>query len=692
MFKFIIAPNIEVTNEYLQNIEKLFREAFDIFINKLKLKNPLKEGIYFDKGAKYIQITIEGIPIQRGLVASKVENEAIQITLHKALHKNTATPIHELFHVFQYNYSNINNMWFMEGLARWSQNLIQTRKMHDEILPRTKEELATLLYRQHDAEYFWRRFFSFIDDGRLFVRFFLENLSQYTNIINKKDLKNNYIILQSILDTIKKTGYKNTPEIDTFLTLIQDILTKNQQFNTPDYDYATDTYIGDIKIQTQEQLKPYKNIRYLQGSLEINNTELSIIDCFYNLKEVSGYIKIINNKNLKNIEFLHLLYKVGSSLYLHNNILLNLKGLEKLTSVGASLSLSNNKLQNLKELKNLTTINGMLNLYNNNLKSLDGLENLQTIKTVKWNKKIQTLNISLNKNLEDIKAIQNIQTFDNYIIIYFDKEQLWKKKPLPNSAFYNNILELIDVKTMQYIPTFKLFDKSRHNYINFRKTTHNKLLTHLFDFEIKDADTLVISFVGFNGFLGGVFYNKYPLITDDINTNKVFIHDKNNSWYHSGIPNFTNNLMQTIEFIRKLTQLKKYKRIVCFGASMGAYMSLLIGKLLDIQKVVAFAPQTFLDKNNRVKYSEDRWSSNLDKIPQDIDMKYLDLNILYRDGCDGIDIQIHYAKQNQLDLKHIEHIKNNCIQKIGYDIDSHYVSIYLRDTKQIDDIIKEALL
>ena len=260
------------------------------------------------------------------------------------------------------------------------------------------------------------------------------------------------------------------------------------------------------------------------------------------------------------------------------------------------------------------------------------------------------------------------------------------------SNFHKNILEIIEAKTQKYIPTFKFIKKTSHDYQNFRKTTHNKLLTHLFDFEIKNAKILIISFVGYNGFLGGVFYNKFPLITDNINTHKIFIHDKNNSWYHKGIPNWTNNLVETIELIKKLKSYKKYKKIVCFGASMGAYMALLAGKLIKADKIVAFAPQTFLDKENRIKYQENRWQKDLDiKIPQNIDKKYIDLDLLYKDGCNGIDIQIHYAKNLPLDLKHINHLKASCIKKTGYNIDSHYVSIYLRDKGKIDDIILSAI-
>ena len=127
--------------DYITDILHAFAEGYNIYLGKYHLMHPLKSGIYFDKGAKFIDIMIENIPIQKGLVAAElVDNSAlfgkeesmrgsaIRILLDRNLIKNSATPIHELFHVFQYNYCSFNNMWFMEGLARWGQNITHERQ------------------------------------------------------------------------------------------------------------------------------------------------------------------------------------------------------------------------------------------------------------------------------------------------------------------------------------------------------------------------------------------------------------------------------------------------------------------------------------------------------------------------------------------------------------------------------------
>ncbi len=99
--------------EYILQILKSFSVAYELYIKKFKLLNPLEKGIYFEKSAKFIDILIVDIPLQKGLVSSELidnsfyfndeilKGKSIKILLDRNLITNTATPIHELFHVFQ---------------------------------------------------------------------------------------------------------------------------------------------------------------------------------------------------------------------------------------------------------------------------------------------------------------------------------------------------------------------------------------------------------------------------------------------------------------------------------------------------------------------------------------------------------------------------------------------------------------
>ena len=768
--------------------------AYQLYIQKYQLDNPLKKGIYFEQGAKFIDVMLVSIPTQKGLVTAELidnsqlfpkeplmHGRAIKILLDNNLIENSATPIHELFHVFQYNYCSFNNMWFMEGLARWSQNITHKRKMIHENLPQTLESLQALTLRAHESEYFWRQLFSFVDDEQLFIKKLLEESQKQGKILEKelnykpnnwtkqqkKGQHNNQYIFQAILNSLNQSLYKqedeiknfislleeslkheytifNTPQIQRFLEVLQKcdatlVHTKenilyspyfdiqNKKLTTPNLvcatlnEYEFDalniikeidgnltigsnikslngfnylTTLKNLTISNIDSLKEILGFNALKNieSLEISyNKNLETIfgfnTLFQNNHELSGFLKIINNKKLSSISFLKGIKKVASSLYLHHNGLKNLEGLEFLESVGASFSLSSNNLENISALLNLKSVNGMLGLSYNNLSTLHGLENLEFLKTTLWNGENRTINIAYNKNLFDILPLSNIKTIPSYIIMHLDNPKQYTKKPNKNTPFTQNILELYVPQEKKIVPTYEFILKESHDYKNFRATTHDKKLTHIFDFQTP-ADTLIISFSGFNGFLGGIFHNRFNYIMQNIKTHKIFIHDLHNSWYHHKIGYLFTNIEDIIKIIQQLLEGKNYKTILCIGASMGGYMALLVGAIIKASHIIAFSPQTFLDAKNREKYQDTRW----EKALKNISHEYQDLQLVYQNiDTTSMDIQIHYAKNLQLDALHAKHLQNNTIKLISYDTNDHHLAVYLHNKGGLEAIIMKAL-
>ncbi len=536
---------------YILNIMKKFAEAYSIYINKVALVNPLKEGIYFDKGAKFIDILIEDIPVQKGLVSAdlidnstffkkvnKLHGKSIKIILDRNLIENTATPIHELFHVFQYNYCNFNNMWFMEGLARWSQNLTHTRKMIDEKLPQSLEDIQYLLSRKHDAEYFFRKLISLSTNEDRFIKLLLKNCVIQEKILskeqsiktwnreNKKSAVNNEYILKAILDTLKTIEARMTQELKVFIEISSKyinldkkalhlnslenikLIDKNLTIDSTNIVHINGfndiTKIDTLVIKNNTRLLSIKGFKSLVEikNLEIaNNVNLETIKAFEKLfsvtQAVDGYIKIISNKKLNNIAFLDGLISVKSSFYLHYNAIVSLKGLGALEYVGASFSLASNKISSLMELSHLKEVNGSFSLVNNQLKSLSGLENLSKLKTKKWNTKNRTLAIFENKKLKDIEAIKNIRTDDKYIIIEIDNYKQYQKIPKMDSVFAKNTLEIYD-KSINEIIASDLFKAQKNIEIpnilfgyNWENATRKCLWMHPHHINFKNIQSLI---------------------------------------------------------------------------------------------------------------------------------------------------------------------------------------------------------
>ena len=546
--------------EYILQILKSFSVAYELYIKKLKLLNPLEKGIYFEKSAKFIDILIVDIPVQKGLVSSELidnsfyfndeilKGKSIKILLDRNLITNTATPIHELFHVFQYNYSNFNNMWFMEGLARWAQNLTHKREKKFEKLPSTFEELEELLIKAHDAEYFFRELISKVENQAEFLKILLENSSiamqkmqkKYQNLMwtkeDKKSSLNNIYLLEAIVNSIEILQKSPKDDLFVFLNICKKYIKKNENIKKS----------KTISITSPLQLERYEEIEEIEGDLIIENLEINSLNGFNNLKKVNtiiiknnsnlhtingfnslnqmknleisrndsleniygffkfftkvskidGYIKIEHNKKLENIRFLKGISYVGSSFYLHHNNLKSLNGLEDLIEVNASLSLSSNQIKDLEPLYNLKKVNGMLGLAYNLLISLRGIDNLVEISVTKWGNEYRSIAIQRNKNLKDISSLQNIISNTNHCIINLDLQNQDFITPSKNSNFYNQSLKLINNgQNISVNSVFTNYEESKKIKILFYNSwqkalsKHSWLDAHFFNFS--DVNSLI---------------------------------------------------------------------------------------------------------------------------------------------------------------------------------------------------------
>jgi len=888
------------TPDYIIRIIHRLAVAYTLYTQSLGLRDILNSGIFYEQGARCICISFSHIPVEHGIASAQVAAlpsaffqeegapiNCLKLIFHRGLPKSTVTPAHELFHLFQYSYTPFNNVWFMEGLARWSQRLFQKSIPKMDALPSDIRQLNQLLKKWHDAEFFWNRLTTLCSKGFLpipdklqecnisintkwidgkFIHIFfkqIENeissisieqpdrslpLNRNWDRIEKRSANNNRYIFKSIIKSIELIDYRYNKELENFIHIIKSIFTRKIEYgfennnvqqlmrflqklnlgkvvsrngilysdyyepntrtlsiqsinidgeNVSNADMASfryvNTLIGSLKISQNHAITDLSGLDFveaIEGDLILDNTGIESLNGLNLLERVKGKIRILNNPHLvtisgltsldvvdhelviadnsklcsitgfnslrllkkgglsilrchrlayisgfgklvqtKNIWFSHVpitnldfvrklflhktsfpgfikiescrlsqisalkgLTSVGSSLYLHANSLTSLEGLENLTSVGASLSLSKNRLENISQLQKLRTINGMLGLTHNNLATLCGLENLVSLKTVRWGNKLQTIAINNNPHLTDISSLSNILTEDRYLNIYIDNHEQYIKFPDPQSNFHKNIIEFHHDKINRLVPTYLLTKKTNHDYSFFRKTTHNKLREHIFDFET-DADILILSFSGLNGNLGGMFYNRFPILTNNINTHKIFVNDVRNLWYQGGIPGLTKNIEETIEQIYYISTRKKYKKIICVGTSMGGYMSLLTGYLINATHIIAFAPQIFLDEKNRKIYGDTRWEKSIKKFPPGIENKYLDLSIIYKSMKNiTTNIQIHYGSRLLLDKAHVKHLgKYDNIKTIEYDIDDHYITIFLDKQGRLNSLIEQIL-
>jgi hypothetical protein len=154
-------------------------------------------------------------------------------------------------------------------------------------------------------------------------------------------------------------------------------------------------------------------------------------------------------------------------------------------------------------------------------------------------------------------------------------------------------------------------------------------------------ELLIIAFGGVAKKFGGIqpfeflnFLKKhYP------NIDKHFYVDQYCACYNEGIKGITNNIEETLTYLRN--QIKKYKKIVFVGVSGGGYAAILFGSLLNIDTAIAFIPTTILRKTHaNGKYS------NLRPFINQTTKYYLYGDVKYKD---------------ELDCHHINHCLNIAI-------------------------------
>jgi hypothetical protein len=129
-----------------------------------------------------------------------------------------------------------------------------------------------------------------------------------------------------------------------------------------------------------------------------------------------------------------------------------------------------------------------------------------------------------------------------------------------------------------------------------------------------DSDTLIVSFAGNAKKFGGIERFEFVQFLEKYfgQINKHFYIDTCTNSYHNGILGISNNIDETVCYLKN--EIEKYKNIIFLGTSAGGYAAILFGSLLNITSVIAFIPQT------------------IRRNPTNIDEKYRDISKYINDS------------------------------------------------------------
>ena len=86
----------------------------------------------------------------------------------------------------------------------------------------------------------------------------------------------------------------------------------------------------------------------------------------------------------------------------------------------------------------------------------------------------------------------------------------------------------------------------------------------------------------------------YKILSERPET-KLFVRDQSNQWYNAGCGELGADVASITEGLKRLIEPVDPREIVTLGSSMGGYAAILFGTLLGATRVIAFAPQTWID-------------------------------------------------------------------------------------------------
>lgn len=260
--------------DYVENIA-IQASATTQALTALGFMHPLQSPRYKDQ-AKSIDITIKAIP-GNGLAyelpqiskAAKQLNQqqcALNIVIRHNLENFPGTwslITHELFHLYQYGYTQFKNPWYLEGMTNSLERLIRKNvgNKHTQRLPQSTSELKKQVFSV-PYNHMWHRlgflaqqnkgklplkntllqaYYSngdkvFRDDvfyGWLFIRKFLENaqarslkISQSEGLepynwpeARQRSVENNVVLLHELQNTMRDMNMIQTKEEKKFLEL-----------------------------------------------------------------------------------------------------------------------------------------------------------------------------------------------------------------------------------------------------------------------------------------------------------------------------------------------------------------------------------------------------------------------------------------------------------------------------------------
>ena len=210
-------------------------------------------------------------------------------------------------------------------------------------------------------------------------------------------------------------------------------------------------------------------------------------------------------------------------------------------------------------------------------------------------------------------------------------------------------------------------------------------VTILHDLE-PESDIVLISFSGVGIGLGVPFF-EFKKVVDPHRIKKIFVRDLYKSWYHAGLKGLAESIDESIPVLKELIADSGARKVLTMGNSMGGYAAILYGILLEADEVMAFAPTTFANWKNRLRYLDLRSHYQYLKNAPVKPYHYYDLRQV--PGLEKPIINIYFDTDYWSDRNHARHLArgHDNVRLHPYHGSKHHMIKKLKDSGELEKVI-----
>ncbi len=200
--------------------------------------------------------------------------------------------------------------------------------------------------------------------------------------------------------------------------------------------------------------------------------------------------------------------------------------------------------------------------------------------------------------------------------------------------------------------------------------------------------------VAFGGVAAGLGIPPFEFmrLTGELPVGRVFLRDLRQAWFQKGIADVGPRPADIAARLQALIDDLEPSRVVFTGNSAGAYAALLFGTMLRPDEVHAFAPQTFISWPKRLAHRDLRWTREQIRMRVGgLERRYLDLVPVLTSHDGTAAMHVYYATSDRLDALHARRLSRTGVQLHGFEAGGHGLVRALRDSGDLQRIIRAAV-